>query len=136
MTEDEARREADFVYHIIKRYNVQLPVIIDFEFPEDDEGNAVGRLADAATDKKTNTVNAFIEEMQSKGYISGVYASSSVLKNNLDIKGLPRDSFVWAADYNGKVGYDIDYTVWQYSKTGECDGVESRYVDLNYWYGS
>ena len=72
--------------------------------------------------------------MQEKGYIAGVYASSSIYKNKINLKKLDDEAFIWTADYNSNVTYNIDYTVWQYSETGTCDGVSSKYVDLNYWY--
>ena len=136
VNEKEAQEDADFVYKTIKKYDVALPVIIDFEYPVDSDGNAVGRLAQSGNtaDDNTRVINAFIDRMQEKGYIAGVYASSSIYKNKINLKKLDDEAFIWTADYNSKVTYNIDYTVWQYSETGTCDGVSSKYVDLNYWY--
>ena len=133
---EEAEEEAGFVYNIIKKYNIDLPVIIDFEYPIDSDGNAVGRLVDSDNDAETNTqiINAFIEKLEKKGYTAGVYASSSVLHNKINMKKLTNSAVVWAADYNPNVTYDVDYTIWQYSETGSVNGVSSKYVDLNYWY--
>lgn len=134
--EKEARKEADFVYDIIKNYDIELPVIIDFEYPADNDGNAIGRLkqADLSKDENTKIINSFIEQMQKKGYIAGVYASSSFFARHIDTKMLNENSFIWVADYNSRVTFDVDYTVWQYSQTGKCEGNGSEYVDLNYWY--
>lgn len=136
VNEKEASKEADFVYNIIKHYNVELPVIIDFEYPADNDGNAMGRLrhANLSRDENTKIINAFIERMQKKGYISGVYASSSFFARHIDTKALNKNSFIWVADYNDSVTFDVDYTVWQYSQTGKLDGNGSEYIDLNYWY--
>lgn len=131
----EAKEEADFVLKIIKHYDLSLPVVIDFEYPTDSEGKSIGRLTEAQLGKKENTeiVNSFCDRVEKKGYISGLYASSSVLKYNFNLKDID-DTVIWAADYNSKVTFDVDYTIWQYSKTGQADGVSSRYVDLDYWY--
>lgn len=132
----EAEKEAEFVYGIIKKYNVELPVIIDFEYPVDKDGNAVGRLNEADNDPDTNSeiLNAFTDKIESKGYVSGVYASSSVFAHRINTKKLKKSSVIWVADYNNDVTYNVDYDIWQYSETGSCDGVSSKYVDLDYWY--
>lgn len=134
----EAEEEADFVYDIIKRYEITLPVIIDFEYATDRDGNAVGKLyqANNGPDDNAEIINAFADRLKSKGYICGVYASSSVLAHRINMKKLNSDLLIWAADYNDRVTYNVDYTIWQYSETGSCDGVSSKYVDLNYWYSN
>ena len=136
VSEKEAEKEADFVHSIIKKYDIDLPVIIDFEYPIDSDGNATGRLTDAQldADESTDIINAFLTKIEKKGYCSGVYASSSVLANRINMDELNKSSIIWVADYNSRVTYDVDYTVWQYSETGSCDGIGSKYVDLNYWY--
>lgn len=136
VNEKEAEQEADFVYKIIKKYDVALPVIIDFEYPVDSDGNAAGRLVDAKNDADTNAkiINAFTERLKKKGYICGVYASSSVFAHRINMKKLDDSSLIWVADYNDKVTFKVDYSIWQYTETGSCDGVSSKYVDLNYWY--
>ncbi len=136
VTAEEAEDEADFVYDIIKKYNIDLPVMIDLEYPIDSDGNAVGRLVESDNDlnKNAEIINSFVEKLEKKGYTAGVYASSSVLHNKISMKKLKKSAVAWVADYNDKVTYDVDYTIWQYSETGSVDGVSSKYVDLNYWY--
>lgn len=136
VSEKEAKAEADFVLSMIKHYDLALPIVIDFEYPADEEGKHTGRLADEHFDARENTeiIKAFCDRVDDKGYISGLYASSSVLKNNINLKDINENTIIWAADYNDKVTYDIDYTVWQYSKTGQAEGNGSKYIDLNYWY--
>lgn len=133
---DEAEEEADFVMDIIKHYALALPVIIDFEYPADDNGYHTGRLADSRLSAEENTeiVNAFCDRVRDKGYIAGIYASSSVFYYDFNVKNIDRDTVLWAADYNDHVTFKIDYDIWQYSRTGQTDGVSSKYVDLNYWY--
>lgn len=136
VSEKEAKAEADFVLSMIKHYDLALPVVIDFEYPADENGIHTGRLADKNLGAKDNTkiIKAFCDRVEDKGYISGLYASSSVLKNSIHLKDINDSTIIWAADYNDKVTYDIDYTIWQYSKTGQTEGNGSKYIDLNYWY--
>lgn len=136
VNEDEAEEEADFVMNIIKHYDLSLPVMIDFEYPADDNGYHTGRLADSNLSAEENTavVNAFCDRVRKKGYIAGIYASSSVFYYNFNAKDIDRDTVLWTADYNDNVTFKIDYDIWQYSRTGQADSVSSKYVDLNYWY--
>lgn len=136
VTEKEARQEADFTLNMIKHFSPKLPIIIDFEYATNSDGAIDGRLYNSNLSKKEKTklVNAFCQRVSEKGYIGGVYASSSVFANDLDIKKLDKNTFIWVADYNDSVTYNIPYTAWQYSKTGKLKQVGSKYVDLNYWY--
>lgn len=136
ITEEEAVEEAEFLLDIIKHHSVSLPVIIDFEYAIDGDGNLAGRLKEAnlTPHEKAKIINAFFSTIKDKGYNFGLYASSSMLKNEIDTSSLDKNAIIWVADYNDSVTYDVDYTIWQYSKTGESDAVSSSYVDLNYWY--
>lgn len=138
VTEDEAREEAKFLLKEIKHYSVTLPLIIDFEYATDSDGNTAGRLKEAelSPEEKTEIINAFFDEVKDSGYNFGIYASSSMLNNEIDADNLDEKALVWVADYNNSVTYNVDYTVWQYSKTGKSDAVSSDYVDLNYWYSN
>lgn len=136
VTAKEAKEEADFTLSMIKRFDVSLPVIIDFEYALNNDGEHTGRLAEGnlTSEQNTDIINAFCERVADKGYTAGVYASSSVLYRNINMSDLDDNTVVWVADYNDKVTFDVDYSIWQYSRTGSLDGVGSKYVDLNYWY--
>lgn len=136
ISEEEAEKEADFVLKTVRHYKPQLPLIIDFEYASDEEGNKTGRLFEAhlSSEENTNIINAFCRKIKDKGYSCGLYASSSVLRFDIDTKNLVKDTAVWVADYSDSVRYDVDYKIWQYSRTGTCEGVSSKNVDLNYYY--
>lgn len=132
----EAKEEAEFTMDMIKKFDVSLPVIIDFEYAVDGDGHHTGRLAEAnlTAEQNTDIINSFCEKAADKGYTAGVYASSSVLYREIDTDDLDDNTVIWAADYNDKVTFDVEYSIWQYSRTGTLDGIGSKYVDLNYWY--
>ncbi len=136
VNEKEAKEEAKFVLKKIRHYSPQLPVVIDFEYPTDEDGAMTGRLYNSSLSSEENTdiINAFCNEIKNGGYAAGVYASSSVLKLNIDTDRLDKDVMIWVADYNKQVSYDVDYKIWQYSRTGSCEGVSSKNVDFNYYY--
>ena len=135
-TEREAQKEASFAIKIAKKYKIDLPIMIDFEYPCNSNGKQVGRLVDAnlTADDNATIINAFFDTVENKGYAYGLYASSSVLHDRISMNKLNDNAVIWAADYNSKVTFDVDYTVWQYSEKGKSNAVSSKYVDLNYWF--
>lgn len=135
INEKEAEEEAEFLYKKIRGYEIDLPVVIDFEYPYKN-GNPVGRLSDANLNKKeiTKIILAFCDTIRDKGYTPGVYASSYIYKSHLNTKSLNDDIIIWVADYNEEVTYSGDYDIWQFSEKGTCKGVSSEYVDTNYWF--
>lgn len=136
ITPEEAEDEADFVIDLIQPYNIDLPVFIDFEYPYDSDGNATGRMNSAALSGSeiADIINAFCARIKRAGFSAGLYSSSSLLNFNIKTAALDNDLFLWVADYNAKVTYLGEYDMWQYSKRGSCDGVNSKYTDMNRWY--
>ncbi len=135
-TTAEAEEEAEYVINLLKPYSVDLPVFIDYEYPYNENGKHTGRLYDADLSGKeaAEIINAFCRKMISAGYHAGVYSSSSVLNFDIKTSALDKNIFIWVADYNSTVTYLGTYNVWQYTKNGSCNGVNSKYTDLNYWY--
>ena len=85
-------------------------------------------------EQATEVVNAFCTEIQKAGYHAGVYSSSNVFNFHLNSEDFVENAFVWVADYNKTVKFTGSYDVWQYSKSGSCPGVNSKYCDVNRWY--
>lgn len=135
-SEKEAQQEAAFVLKMLVRYQPQLPVVIDYEYPADENGDNTGRLWESALSQgeATKTVRAFCDKVEKHGYLSGVYASSYMYNSVINTKKLGKSTVVWVAEYNESVSTDAAYNIWQYSRTGKSDSVESKYVDLDYWY--
>ncbi len=135
-TEEEAIEEAEFALSMVKWHDISLPIVIDFEYPQDKEGNLIGRLHEASLDnnERTNIVNAFCQTIKDAGYEYGVYASSNVFSNQLNTKDFLPDTLIWVAHYSDNLKYTNNVDIWQYSKTGKMDGVPSKNVDLNYWF--
>jgi len=136
VNEKEAREEAAFVLDLIKGYDVELPVFIDFEYSYDKNGEHAGRLFDAglSSAEAADIINAFCEKINKADKYAGVYSSSSVYNYDIKTSALNGNIYIWVADYNGKVSYRGSYDIWQYSKRGACSGVNSKYVDVNRWY--
>lgn len=135
ITPEEAEEEADFVLDFIEHYRVTLPVVIDYEYAYDN-GELGGRLFHANLSKNecTQIISAFAKKVSDAGYTAGVYASTNFYETKINVKQLDKSTVIWVADYNQNITYDGYYDIWQYAKSGSCDGVPSKYVDTNNWY--
>lgn len=136
ITVEEAEEEALLAIDLIKPYKIKLPVFIDFEFPLDSDKKRTGRLSDADLSGKeaAEIINAFCRKVKTAGYYAGVYASSSILNFEVKTSELDDDIYIWVADYNEMVTYLGHYDLWQYTKSGSCEGVNSKYTDRDRWY--
>ena len=128
-TVKEAQAEAAFAVKQVKESGckLNLPLVIDTE-------NYPGGRASSSKlnrSKRTAAVKAFCDYVKSKGYTPMIYASTSWLNNNLDMKKLSGYQ-VWVAQYNDTVTYKGSYRCWQYTSSGKVPGISGR-VDLNYW---
>ena len=135
VNEAEAVEEAKFLLKNIKGYNVQLPLVFDFEYPTNN-GKQIGRLAEADLNKKSRTaiINAFCKTVKDAGYVPALYASSYIYRSYISVRNLENGTVIWVADYNKAVTYGGRYDIWQFSEKGKCAGVSSKHVDTNYWY--
>lgn len=133
--EKEAREEAEFVIENIRKYDISLPVFIDYEYPTKN-GQHTGRMFNAKHSKKERTavLNAFCDTVREAGYTPGIYASSYIYKTEIVNRLIPDDVYIWVAEYNKEVSYEGFYDIWQYTESGNCDGIDSKNVDLNYFY--
>lgn len=141
ITEEEAVEEADFVLQRIYKYDIQLPVVIDYEYM----ANNTGRLyaADLTREEATDVVNAFCERVTQYGYAGMVYANRSMLTNDLDAEDISSKYRVWLANYQSPQMTDFEeepttsytgkYDFFQFSSKGKVPGINGD-VDLDYWY--
>lgn len=136
ITVDEAIDEAKMAIKMVKKYQIDLPIFIDYEYANDKKGKLTGRLYDAKLNSKeaTEIINAFCKEIKKAGYTPGVYASSFVYRDVFNTSRIDRRAIIWVADYNENVTYDGDYDIWQYTSKGKMTGNGSRHIDKNYWY--
>lgn len=134
ITVAEATEEADYLMGLIKGYEVDLPLVFDFEHVKD------GRLFNANLSKRaaTDICKAFCARVEQKGYESMVYSNPDMLSNNLYPDELGR---LWLAHYTAKTGYSTrGYEYWQCSGNGTVKGIvnketgDPRPVDLDFWF--
>lgn len=131
ITEEEAREEAQHIMTLLKGYEIELPLVLDYEYAWV-EGSDGGRLYDANLSKEEATAicNAFCDEVEKYGYDSMVYANKYMLTNKLNASQLGR---VWLAEWGTKASYTGSYEYWQCSDSGSIPGISGP-VDLDFWY--
>ena len=122
---EDAIKEAETCYKVIKDYSFNYPVYFDVE--------EYGQMFNLTKAQLSAIVDAFCSTLENKGYYVGVYSSASYLESNIYEHVLQKYD-VWVAEYNsGIYHYDGHYGIWQYSSTGSIDGIPAA-VDLNYCY--
>lgn len=123
---DEAREEVDFVLDAIKDYEIDLPIVFDME----EEGPAgVGRVKVLKADEKTKIAVTWMHRVRNAGYEPMYYGSSQLLRRYFMMEYLTEFP-LWLAEYGVKPNFDYDFKLWQYSASGQIDGIE-KLVDLD-----
>ena len=127
---EEAKEEAKFVVNLIKKYgiDVKYPIAIDTELSP----IGTGRADNISKEKRTEVVKAFCETIKQLGYKPMVYASKYWLYDNLNVQQISQYD-TWLAHYTDKTDYKYSYTMWQYTSTGNVDGITGN-VDKSYCY--
>lgn len=130
ITEAEAREEAQYLIGLVSAYNIELPIVIDYEFRNNSDGS-LGRLTAANLSKRqgTDVCLAFCNEVKSEGYLPMLYANTDMM-NHLYQEELTENMDLWYARY-GETPYLTGFSLWQYANTGSVEGIKGN-VDCNF----
>ncbi|PXV85924.1 glycosyl hydrolase family 25, partial [Lachnotalea glycerini] len=82
--------------------------------------------------QRTAICKAFCNRIEELGYQSGVYASTSWFKSNLDVSQL-LDYYVWVAQYASTCTATHRTDMWQYTSKGSMAGISGN-VDISHCY--
>lgn len=128
-TVSEAKQEALKTLELIDDYSdmITLPVVYDFEA----FSNAY-RAYGLPKAQVTKNMDAYAQIVQDAGYTPMYYGSPSFLNSSFDVAALSNYD-CWLANYTTKTSYTGDYTYWQYSSTGQVNGIAGN-VDCNFYY--
>lgn len=126
-TPAEARLEFENLKRTIDPYRdmINYPIAYDLE-----DNSAQG---DLSVDQLTDIAVTFCDLVSDDGYQPMVYASVSWMERKLDYDRI-KDYDLWVAQYNSVCQYENPCNMWQYSSTGEVDGIEGN-IDMNWCYG-
>lgn len=127
INEEEAISEAEYVIKLIRDYDITYPVAFDTELVDDDEART--NKAELSQEELSNICIAFCERIREAGYYPMIYASENWIRRKLDPTMLSDYDF-WAPQYLEKNDFLYDFTMWQYTESGDAPGVEGP-CDLN-----
>jgi lysozyme len=119
---DEAVAEAKFFLSKIKGKTFTYPVVLDLEV--DKKQVSTKELTDAAI--------AFLEQLEKAGYFAMIYSGKYFFEKELEPDRL-KPYAQWLARY-GSSELGRDAGIWQYSSSGNVDGIPSGSVDMNIAY--
>lgn len=125
ITEDEAKEEAELLLSAIEDYDLDLPVVYDWEI-----NTASGsRTKNIPADTVNACTKAFCKRIKKAGYDTIVYFNTDWGYRIFDLSLFTGSQF-WLAQYRAQPNfyYNIDY--WQYSAKGKVDGISTD-VDLD-----
>ena len=125
INEEEAIEEAEYVLDLIEDYDIDYPIVYDWEWA----GTSDARTNDISNEMLTKCFVAFCETIEDAGYDAMVYFNTSTAYDNLDLTQL-KDYYFWYASYNNMPEFYYYFDMWQYSDAGSVDGIEGR-VDMN-----
>ena len=138
--EEEAVAEAKKLIAIAKKYDIELPLVMDLEFSNGrfDSAYASWRAngSDYAKKRMTSVADAFLSYCRSQGYPAAIYLSTSLAGSTtgVDTTSLANTSHeVWAPHYSSNLSASSDYTKWQFTNTGSVNGIKGK-VDYDVMY--
>jgi len=127
INEEEAIAEAEYVINLIEDYEISYPVAFDTELVDDSEART--NQAELTKEDLSNICIAFCERIKEEGYYPLIYASENWCRRRLDMTMLTDYEF-WAPQYLEENDFLYDFTIWQYTESGDAPGVDGP-CDLN-----
>ena len=123
----EAREEAAFVLDMIKDWELEMPVVYDWEYV-----NSQARTAEVGITTLTNCTRTFCQIMEDAGYEAMVYFNPTHQRSRVDLEQLMEYKF-WLAMYADRMTYPYHIDMWQYTDQGTVPGIEGP-VDINLYF--
>ena len=124
VTVEEAVEEAEFVLDQVKHWDVQMPLVFDWEY----SGEGI-RTSNVDSRTLTDMAKAFCDTIEDAGYTSMIYFGRSQSMDMMKLEELTDYPF-WLAMYSTVMDYPYKIEMWQYTDTGSVPGIEGN-VDLN-----
>lgn len=124
---EEAIEEANYAMEIIEGWELEMPLVYDWEFIKEDYRNA---HVDARM--LTDYTLAFCRTVEEAGYDAMVYFNPEQSRKKMYLGELTDYGF-WLAMYTDQMDYPYKVDMWQYTCTGRVPGVNGN-VDINLYF--
>ena len=122
---EEAKEEAQFVLDMIKDYDVEMPVVFDWEHVSSETARTNEMDPYVATD----CAKAFLQTIEEAGYWPMMYFNSHQARKLFYLDQLMEYDF-WLALYSDRMTFPYKVDMWQYTCTGTIPGIFGD-VDVN-----
>ena len=127
ITVEEAEEEARYVLDAVQNWQVDMPIVYDWEYVSD-----TARTADMDARLLTDCTKAFCSVIEAAGYDSMIYFNRDQSHKQMYLEELTDYGF-WLAMYDRAMDYPYKIDMWQYSCTGQVPGIAGN-VDMNLYF--
>ncbi len=124
---EEAIEEANYLLDIIKDWNVEMPVVFDWEHVSVDS-----RTGKVSARTLTDCAKAFCDTVAAAGYEPMIYFGADHSFNGFHLEALTDYKF-WLAQYDTVLNYPYKIDMWQYTESGSVPGISGN-VDINLYF--
>lgn len=124
---EEAAQEAAFCISFLQKFDLDLPVVFDWEYVNSD-----ARTANVDMQTITDCAKAFCKAIEDAGYEAMVYFNPSITTSHLDLLQLQDYSF-WLSLYSDTMDYPHKVDFWQYTQDAKVPGIPGD-TDVNLWF--
>lgn len=122
ISEIEAREEARYALSLVQDWELDLPLVYDWEFI-----NEEARTANMEESDKIRFTKAFCQIVENAGVQPMVYVAPwASVDYMLAVEQYP----IWLVLYSDQMTFKYHFDYWQYSCTGSVPGIEGD-VDIN-----
>ena len=124
---EEALEEAEFLLEAIKDWQLDMPVVFDWEYVSDS-----ARTGQMDREGVMACIRAFNDRILQAGYQPMVYFNPYHAEHFLELEDLAEYPF-WLALYSESMDFPYQVDMWQYTSEGRVPGIEGP-VDINLWF--
>lgn len=124
ITPEEALEEAQYTLSLIEGWELDLPVVFDWEYVSAD-----ARTAKVRARTLTDCCLAFCRAIEEAGREAMIYFNASQGRDLLYLEELTAYPF-WLAMYDSPMNYPYEIEFWQYTKNGNVPGIQGG-TDIN-----
>lgn len=123
----EAVEEAEFLLDIISDWELDMPVVYDWEFI-----SAESRTGNVSARTLTECTKTFCERIEQAGFQPMIYFNADQAAERLYLRELTEYPY-WLAQYDTVLNYPYKIDMWQYTETGAVPGISGN-VDINLYF--
>lgn len=124
---EEAEEEAAYLLELIRDWELELPVVFDWEYL-----NEEARTANVDKRTLTDCTLAFCQKIQQSGCEPMIYFNPNQMANHIYMEELTQYRS-WLALYTDRMDFPHRVDLWQYTNAGSVPGIEGP-VDINLYF--